>query len=173
MLNFEYLRLTDSTESHAPQAGLLTSETIELDPWHNQPREKFYGFLLFPIIHVSKMSGNTVQKLQSSIRTIISTVQISFGFSDTPASVGYLKIFSLIRGLSPTRKSEKRVFFEIVWTSMVYLLLLNCTHRARIPVMRFLIDTRGGGGRGHTLRCKNSELVNYSSLFSHVYRCIY
>ena len=75
------------------------------------------------------MNGSTVQKSQSSLRTIVSTVQISFGFSDTPLRVGYLQIFSVIRGLSPTRKSEKRVFYEIAWTSMVYLLLLNCTHR--------------------------------------------
>ena len=75
------------------------------------------------------MNGSTVQKSQFSLRTIISTIHISLGFSDTPVRVGYLQIFSVIRGLSPTRKSEKRVFYEIVWTSMVYLLLLNCTHR--------------------------------------------
>ena len=87
------------------------------------------SFYCFPIKNVSEMIGNTVQNLQSSLRTIISTVQISLGFSDTPLKVGYLQIFSVIRGLSPSRKSEKRVFYEIVWTSVVYLLLLNCTHR--------------------------------------------
>ena len=75
------------------------------------------------------MNGSTVQKSQFSLRTIISTVQISFGFNDTPLRVGYLQIFSVIRGISPTRKSEKRAFYEIVWTSMVFILLLNCTHR--------------------------------------------
>ena len=60
----------------------------------------------------------------------LSTVQISFGFSDTFLNLGYLQIFSVRRGLSPTRKSEKRVFYEIVWTSMVHPLLLNCTNRA-------------------------------------------
>ena len=87
------------------------------------------GFYCFPIKHIIKMNGNTVQEWHSSLRTIISTVQISLGFRDTLLRVGYLKIFSVLRGLSPTRKSEKRMFFEIVWTSMVYLLLLNCTDR--------------------------------------------
>ena len=67
------------------------------------------------------MIGNAVQKSQPILRTIISTVQISLGLSDTPLIVGYLQIFSVIRGLSPSRKSEKRVFYEKVWTSVVYL----------------------------------------------------
>ena len=92
------------------------------------------GFYCFPIKHISKMNGNTVQEWQSFLRTIVSSVQSSLGFSDTPLRVGYLQIFSVLRDLSPTRKSEKRVFFEIVWTSMVYLLLLNCTHRGRRTV---------------------------------------
>ena len=49
--------------------------------------------------------------------------------------MGYLQIFSVIRGLSPTRKSEKRVFYEIVWTSVVYLLPLHCTHRVNNALM--------------------------------------
>ena len=71
-----------------------------------------------------------VQRSQTSFITIISTVQISsLGFSDVPFQVRYLQIFSVIRGLSPTRKSEKRVFYEIVRMSEVYLLQLHCTHR--------------------------------------------
>ena len=99
-------------------------------PENNLMPKVVWVFYCFPIKHISKMNGSTVQKSQSSLKTIISTVQISFGFSDAPLRVGYLQIFSVIRGLSPARKSEKRVFYEIVWTSMVYLLLLNCTHRA-------------------------------------------
>ena len=79
------------------------------------------SFYCFPIKHVGEMIGNAVQKSQPSLRTIISTVQISLGLSDTPLIVGYLQIFSVIRGLSPSRKSEKRVFYEKVWTSVVYL----------------------------------------------------
>ena len=67
------------------------------------------GFYCFPIKHICKMNGNTVQEWHSSLRTIISTVQSSLGFSDTPLTVAYLQIFSILRGLSPTRKSEKRV----------------------------------------------------------------
>ena len=76
------------------------------------------SFYCFPIKLVSEMIGNAVQKSQSSLRTIISTVQISLRFSDTPLRVACLQIFSMIRGLSPSRKSEKRVFYEIVWTSV-------------------------------------------------------
>ena len=43
--------------------------------------------------------------------------------------VGCLGIFAVIRALSPTRKSEKRVFYAIVWVGMVYLFLLNCIHQ--------------------------------------------
>ena len=76
------------------------------------------------------MNGNTRAKVADVSQTIISTVQISsLGFSDTHFKVGYLQIFSVIRGLSPTRKSEKRVFYEIVWTGVVYLLPLHCTHQ--------------------------------------------
>ena len=76
------------------------------------------------------MNGNTSAKVSEFSQSIISAVQISsLGFSDTHFKVGYLQIFSVIRGLSPTRKSEKRVFYEIVWTSVVYLILLHCTHR--------------------------------------------
>ena len=64
-----------------------------------------------------------LQKLKTSLRTIISTAPISLGFSDTPLKVCYLQKFSVIRGLSSIRKSEKRVFYEIVWISMAYLLL--------------------------------------------------
>ena len=77
------------------------------------------------------MIGNTVPKAQSSLRTMISIVQISLG--DIPLTVGRLQIFSVIRGLSSSRKSEKRVFYEIVWTSVVYFLLLNCIHWAFSP----------------------------------------
>ena len=94
------------------------------------------SFYCFPIKHVSETIGNTVPKAQSSPRTIISTVQISLLFSDTPLAVGCLQIFSVIRGLSPSRKSEKRVFYEIVWTSVVYLLLLNCTNRGYVGKKR-------------------------------------
>ena len=60
------------------------------------------------------MNGNTRAKVAHFSQTIISTVQISsLGFSDTHFKVGYLQIFSMIRGLSPTRKSEKRVFYEM------------------------------------------------------------
>ena len=77
------------------------------------------------------MNGNKRAKVADFSQTIISTVQISsLGFSDTPFEVGHLQIFSVIRGLSPTRKSDKRVFYAIVWTSVVYLLPLHCTHRA-------------------------------------------
>ena len=77
------------------------------------------------------MNGNTRAKVADFSQTISSTVQISFlGNSDTPFKVGYLQIFSVIRGLSPTRKSVKRVCYEIVWTRVVYLLPLHCTHRA-------------------------------------------
>ena len=41
------------------------------------------SFYLFPIKHVNKMNGNTVQKSQNPLRTIISTVQISLGFNDS------------------------------------------------------------------------------------------
>ena len=41
--------------------------------------------------------------------------------SDTPFKVGYLHMVSVIKGLSLTRKSEKRVFYEIVRASVVYL----------------------------------------------------
>ena len=71
------------------------------------------SFYCFPIKNVSETIGNTVPKAQSSLRTIISTVQISLLFSDTPLAVGCLQMFSVIRGLSPSRKSEKRVFYEI------------------------------------------------------------
>ena len=55
-----------------------------------------------------------MQKSQTPLRIIISTVQISaLGITDNPSKVGYLRIFSVIRRLSPTRKSEKRVFYEI------------------------------------------------------------
>ena len=75
------------------------------------------------------MNGNTRAKVADFSQTIISTVQISsVGLSDTHFKVGYLKIFSVIGGLSPTRKSEKRVLYEKVWTSVVYLLPLHCTH---------------------------------------------
>ena len=93
-----------------------------------------YEFLLFSNKHVSETIGNTVPKAQSSLRTIISTVQISLGLSDTPLTVGCLQIFSVIRGLSSSRKSEKRVFYDIVWTSVVYFILLNCTHREHVGV---------------------------------------
>ena len=64
-----------------------------------------------------------IQRSQNSLGNILSTVQISsLGFSDTPFKVGYLQIFSVIRRLSPTTKSEERVFYEIVGTSMVYIL---------------------------------------------------
>ena len=54
------------------------------------------------------MNGNARAKVEDFSQTIISTVQISsLGFSDTHFKVGYLQIFSVIRGLSPTRKSEK------------------------------------------------------------------
>ena len=61
------------------------------------------------------MNCNTSAKVADLSQTIISTVKISsLGISDTPFKVGYLQIFSVIRGLTPTRKSEKRVFYEIV-----------------------------------------------------------
>ena len=54
------------------------------------------------------MNGNTRAKVADFSQTIISTVQISsLGFSDTHFKVGYLKIFSVIRGLSPTRSQRK------------------------------------------------------------------
>ena len=79
------------------------------------------------------MNGcNTRATVEDFSQTIIYTVQISsLGFSDTHFKVGYLQIFSVIRGLSPTRKSKKRVFYEIVWTGVVYLLPLHCTHRVQ------------------------------------------
>ena len=84
--------------------------------------------LLFSIKHISDMNGNTRATAEDFSQTTISIVQISsLGFRDTHFKVGYLQVFSVIRGLSPTRKSEKRVFLEMVWTSVV--LLLNCTHR--------------------------------------------
>ena len=68
------------------------------------------------------MNGNTRAKVEDFSQTIISTVQVSsLGFSDTHFKVGYLQIFSVIRGLSPTRKSEKRIFYEIIWTSVIPL----------------------------------------------------
>ena len=76
------------------------------------------------------MNGNTRAKVADFSQTIISTVQISsLGFSHTHFKVGYLQTFSVIRGLTPTRKSEKRVSYEIVWTRVMYLLPLHCTHR--------------------------------------------
>ena len=73
--------------------------------WPEKIDTSFMGFDCFPIKHISEMNGNTVQKSQSSLGTIISTVQISLGFSDAPLlRVGYLQIFSVIRGLLPTRK---------------------------------------------------------------------
>ena len=72
------------------------------------------------------MNGNTRAKVANFSQTITSTVQISsLGLSDTHFKVGYLQRFSVIRGLLPIRKSEKRVFLEIVWTSEVYLLPLQ------------------------------------------------
>ena len=82
-----------------------------------------------------------MQKSQSSGRTVISTAQISLGFNDNPLRVGYLHIYSVIRGLSPSRKSEKRVFYEIVWTSVVYLSLVNCTHRGILLFKSFMVAT--------------------------------
>ena len=55
--------------------------------------------------------------------------------------VGYNKIFSMIRYLSPTRKSEKGVFYETVWTSVRYLSLLNCTHLDGKPHAFHLLGT--------------------------------
>ena len=76
------------------------------------------------------MNGNTSAKVSEFSQSISSAVQISFlGISDTPFKVGYLQIFSVIRGLSPTSKSEKRVVYEIIWTSVVYLSQMHCTHR--------------------------------------------
>ena len=76
------------------------------------------------------MNCNTSAKVAVFSQTIIFSVQISpLGISDTPFKVVYLQIFSVIRSLSPTRESEKRVFLEMVWTSVVYLLQLHCTHR--------------------------------------------
>ena len=71
------------------------------------------SFYCFPIKHVSEMNGNTVEKLQSSFRAFISTAQFSLGSSETPLGLDYHQIFSVMRGLSPSRKSEKRVFYEI------------------------------------------------------------
>ena len=83
------------------------------------------------------MNGNTRAKVADFSQTIISTVQISsLGISDSPFKVGYLQIFSVIRGLSPTRKSEKKVFYKIASTSMVYLSQLRCTHLDCSQVMK-------------------------------------
>ena len=55
------------------------------------------------------MNGNTSAKVSEFSQSIISAVQFSsLVISDTPFKVGYLQIFSVIRGLSPTSKSEKR-----------------------------------------------------------------
>ena len=84
------------------------------------------------------MNGNTSAKVSDFSQTIISAVQISsLGISDTPFKVGDLQIFSVVRGLSPTSKSEKMVVYEIVWTSMVYLSQMHCTHRGRISTKFF------------------------------------
>ena len=64
--------------------------------------------------------------------TSIFTAEVSLEFIDTALKGGYLQKLSLIKVFSPTRKSENRVFHEIAWTSVVYLLLLNCTHRAHL-----------------------------------------
>ena len=53
------------------------------------------------------MNGNTSAKVSEFSQSIISALQISsLGISDTPFKVGYLQIFSVMRGLSPTSKSE-------------------------------------------------------------------
>ena len=76
------------------------------------------------------MNCNTSAMVADFSQTIISAVQISsLGISDTPFKVGCFQIFSLIRGLSPTRKSEKRVVYQIVWMSVVYLSQMHCTHQ--------------------------------------------
>ena len=54
-----------------------------------------------------------------SLRVIIPAVQFSLRFSDAPLTVGYWQKFSVIRGLSLTRESEKGVFHEIVRMSVV------------------------------------------------------
>ena len=51
------------------------------------------------------MNGNTSAKISEFLS--------SLGISDTPFKVGYLQMFSVIRGLSPTSKSEKRVVYEM------------------------------------------------------------
>ena len=71
------------------------------------------------------MNGNTCAKIADFSQNHYFYCTNSLRFGDTPLKVGYLHMFSVIKGLSPTRKSEKRVFYEIVWTSVVYLLLLN------------------------------------------------
>ena len=76
------------------------------------------------------MNGNTSAKVSEFSQSIISAVQISsLGISDIHFKVGCFQIFSVIRGLSPTSKSEKRVVYKIVWTSVVYLSQMHCTHR--------------------------------------------
>ena len=95
------------------------------------------------------MNGNTSAKVSEFSQSIISAVQISsVGISDTPFKLGRLQIFSVVRGLSPTSKSEKRVVYEIVWISVVYLSQMHCTHRGENvagdlgPIPKFLERVR-------------------------------
>ena len=81
------------------------------------------------------MNGNTSAKVSDFSQTIISAVPISsLGISDTPLNWVAFQILSMIRSFSPTSKSQKRVFYEIAWTSVVYLSQMHCTHWGPVTV---------------------------------------
>ena len=57
-----------------------------------------------------KLTTIQCENPRHSHRTIIYIVQISLELRGIPLKVGYLQTFSVMRGLLPTRNTEKRVF---------------------------------------------------------------
>ena len=69
------------------------------------------------------MNGNASAKSQTALRTIISTVQTSLGFSDTPLKAAYLQIFSVIRvlrQLDSQREEYSMKYYGRAWCTYYY-----------------------------------------------------